>query len=150
MQPGGIWSNDYLVAPLADLDMANPGRSKKMRVFRVREVIVPNEGQGFEFPLKEAADRAAGTVSRVAADAEPAPIEAEPQDEGEGVPLGVAPEGTPPPARDESRLPAGSGNVLGSSSEPPPAAPKVSPCSRPDFEIRITKDNYEISPGNSG
>ena len=83
MQPGGIWSNDYLVAPLADLDMANPGRSKKMRVFRVREVIVPNEGQGFEFPLKEAADRAAGTVSRVAADAEPAPIEVEPQDEGD-------------------------------------------------------------------
>ena len=71
MHPGSKWSRNYKVAALADLDLTNPGRSKRVRVFRVREILVPNEDKGYEFPCKEAADRAAGTIGKVAEEAAP-------------------------------------------------------------------------------
>ena len=105
MHPGGKWSRDYKVAALADLDLTNPGRSKKVRVFRVREVLVPDEEKGYVFPLKEAADRAAGTIGKVAEDAAPDEVSGEAQNEDEtGAPV-LKPEDTPNVIREDTSLP---------------------------------------------
>ena len=106
MHPGGKWSRDYKVAALADLDLTNPGRSKKMRVFRVREVLIPNDDNGYTFPLKEAADRAAGTIGKVAEDAVPEDVEEDPQREDDHGAPQPTPNTMPQVGREESTLPA--------------------------------------------
>ena len=62
MHPGGHWSKDYLVSYLPDFEAVQSGKTKKIHVYRVRDIHV-NEGP-VEFALKKAADELKGTVTK--------------------------------------------------------------------------------------
>ena len=138
IQPGGHWSKDYLCAMLQELDgiFDSPaGECRKIRVYRIREVHYDPKATP-QFPLKEAAERAAGTLRAppgqlkpVIVDDDGAPDEAPPE------PVSSLPhegaEAAPKPA-DEQLAPAHAGTLM------------------PDHEIVITPDHWEYVPTMSG
>ena len=73
MHPGGHWSRDYFVGYLPDLESINDGKSKRLHVYRVRDIVFDNKAT-VAFPLKEAKDRIAGSVEKPVVDVEPVAV----------------------------------------------------------------------------
>ena len=83
-------------------------------------MLIPNDN-GYTFPLKEAADRAAGTIGKVAEDAVPEDVEEDPQREDDHGAPQPTPNTMPQVIREESTLPAPEAGSAGPSDPVRPA-----------------------------
>ena len=60
MLTGGRWSGDYLVSPLSDWEEKGQDVSdqrRKIRIFRVKEIVFDPDPEKITFPLREAMDK---------------------------------------------------------------------------------------------
>ena len=55
LQPGGLFSGDYKLAALRSF---RESHNDKVKVYRVKEIILPSDGDEWVFPLKRVADAA--------------------------------------------------------------------------------------------
>ena len=90
IHPGGYWSGDYIVAPVADFEADAGGNiasnRERLRFFRVKEVLEWDPLAEPKFPLKEARERRETSVSQIAERVSPQLIGdvGEPEEESTG------------------------------------------------------------------
>ena len=63
MHSRGVWSGDYLVSPLTDWD-SKKTTSKKVRCFRLKEVIFDSDPAKITFPMRAALDASERSIAQ--------------------------------------------------------------------------------------